>query len=215
MSVKRRHYHSPQRARQAEATRQAVLEAAEALFAERGYAAATMQAIASQAGIALPTVYLHFPGKVAIVTALAEEIVSLPELSVELVTRARDARDQIRIGAQVIRRLNERSWLVVEILRTSHGSDPQIAALWADWRKRHDDAIRRGVEAIAAHDGLRPGLEIDTAVDILFVLAGPEVYRGLVHERGWLPDQFETWLFRTACQQLLDSTAEDEQAPRD
>lgn len=50
------------RARQ-EAYRDAILEAAERVFAERGYGAAKVQEIAEAAGVATGTVYASFPGK--------------------------------------------------------------------------------------------------------------------------------------------------------
>jgi TetR/AcrR family transcriptional regulator len=54
-----------ERVRQArqEAYRAAILEAAEQIFADRGYAAAKVQEIAEAAGVATGTVYAIFPGK--------------------------------------------------------------------------------------------------------------------------------------------------------
>src|SRR3954452_2989184 len=49
-----------------------ILEAAEALLAERGYHAMAMEEIATRVGIAKGTVYLHFPSKVDLVVALFE-----------------------------------------------------------------------------------------------------------------------------------------------
>lgn len=46
-----------------EAYRDAILEAAERVFAERGFAAAKVQEIAEAAGVATGTVYAIFPGK--------------------------------------------------------------------------------------------------------------------------------------------------------
>jgi hypothetical protein len=54
----RRRYDSPRRRAQAAATRREILEAAERLFEERGYAAATIAAIAAEANVALKTVYV-------------------------------------------------------------------------------------------------------------------------------------------------------------
>src|SRR3954470_12959600 len=65
-----RRYHSPRRREQAQATRRQILEAAERLFREQGYAAATMAAIARAAGVALKTVYLAFETKSGVLRAL-------------------------------------------------------------------------------------------------------------------------------------------------
>ena len=52
--------------------REQLLEAAAALFAERGYHAVGIDDIGAAAGISGPGVYRHFPGKQALLAALCE-----------------------------------------------------------------------------------------------------------------------------------------------
>ena len=67
--------------------RQAILDAAMKVFAQRGYAAATIRAIAREANIAQGTIYLYFPSKRDLLLALyrsmilesLEEIMARPE----------------------------------------------------------------------------------------------------------------------------------------
>ncbi|AQA21547.1 bacterial regulatory, tetR family protein [Rhodococcus sp. MTM3W5.2] len=59
------------RAEQKRATRARLLEAARGLFAGRGYAAVTVDDIAAEVGCSRATFYLHFPGKVDILLAVA------------------------------------------------------------------------------------------------------------------------------------------------
>ena len=198
-----RRYHSPKRQQQADATRRRILASAERLFAEQGYATVTMEAIAREAEISLATLYLHFPGRVAVIGALAEEIVAAPELSVEQVIRAATPIEQMRVAARGMRQLNERSWLITDILRSQRGNDPEMARLWTLWLERHLDAMRRGAAALAQRDGLRPGLSIEEAADVFYALAGTEVYRALVQERGWSSEHYERWLFEAGCRELL------------
>src|SRR5215213_1939822 len=68
----RRGYHSPRRQEQAEATRLAILDAAERRFAAQGYAAATVAGIAAEAGVAARTVYLAFESKAGTLRLAAE-----------------------------------------------------------------------------------------------------------------------------------------------
>src|SRR5690349_15464645 len=117
----KRGYHSPKRRQQADATRRRILVVAERLFAAKGYTAVTMEAIAQEAKVSLATIYLHFPGRATVVGALAEEIVAAPELSVEQVIEASDPVEQVRIGARIMRQLNERSWIVTDVLRSERG----------------------------------------------------------------------------------------------
>ena len=58
------------RERLREATREAILSAAEAVFAEEGLHAARMEAIAGRAGVAVGTVYNHFEDREALLSAL-------------------------------------------------------------------------------------------------------------------------------------------------
>lgn len=200
-----RQYSSPLREQQANATRRRILAAAEHLFATLGFAAVTMPRIAEDAGVSLATVYIYFPGKAAIVDAMAEALVAMPDLSVEQVEREVDPVRQLRRGAGIIRRLNERAWLLADILRGAHGTDERLAQVWAAWQRRHLDANRRTVAALQSRDGLRPGLTPEEAVDMLYTLTGTDVYRALVRERGWSPARYQRWLFRLGCRELLGS----------
>ena len=66
----KRRYHSPRRQEQAAATRRSILEAAQRLFEQHGYAATTMEAIADEAGVALKTVYVAFVTKSGVLRGL-------------------------------------------------------------------------------------------------------------------------------------------------
>ncbi len=64
--------------------RRAVLEAASALFIERGIAATTIEAVADRASVSKMTLYSHFPDKPALLSAVFERNLSaidLPNLS--------------------------------------------------------------------------------------------------------------------------------------
>jgi AcrR family transcriptional regulator len=202
-TVRARSYSSPQRREQANATRRSILAAAADLFAERGYAAVSMGRIAEVAGVSLPTVYLHFSGKAAIVAAMADEVSSMPDLSVERFERETDPIRQLQLGAAIIRQLNERAWHVAEVLRSARGTDKSIEQVWIDWQDRHIHAVQRAMIALANKGALRQDLTLDEAVDTFYVLAGTDVYRSLVQDRGRSPDQYEAWLFGIACRELL------------
>jgi len=198
-----RRYHSPQRDDQANATRRSILESAERLFAAVGFAAVTMQKVASEAGVALATVYFYFPGKAALIAAMADAIAASPELSVEQVEGEADPSTQLAAGAAIIRTLNERAWLVADILRSAHGTDAALEQAWALWQQRHLHAMTRAAAALGNLGALRKGVTTEEAADILYALAGTDVYRSLVRERGWTPERYERWLFELASLELL------------
>ncbi len=67
---------TPKFRRRADARPDEVLDAAIALFVEKGYAAATVQEIASRAGLSKGAVYLYFPSKAAVLEGLVERAIS-------------------------------------------------------------------------------------------------------------------------------------------
>jgi AcrR family transcriptional regulator len=73
-------------AERSEATRAALIEAARALFAERGYAAVGTEEIVRAAGVTRGALYHHFEGKRELFEAVYERIES--ELAQRIATRA-------------------------------------------------------------------------------------------------------------------------------
>ncbi|NIH77975.1 TetR/AcrR family transcriptional regulator [Amycolatopsis viridis] len=67
---------TPQVQARLDAQREAILAAAGAVLAERGYAGCSVNAVAEQAGVATGTVYRHFPGKAELVVELFQRIVN-------------------------------------------------------------------------------------------------------------------------------------------
>src|SRR5271169_3535193 len=80
----------------------AILDAAEVVFAERGFHGARIQDIAKRARIAVGTVYNHFEDKDAVLAALLEQ--RAEEMASQLRPRRDDARTfTLRLRARVAR----------------------------------------------------------------------------------------------------------------
>lgn len=200
-----RRYYSPRRVQQAEETRQAIVRAARKLFAERGYQTTTLQAIAQEAEVSVPTLYVTFGSKAAILSALVksagadEDIRALSSAAYA----EPDPRRQLRLAAQVIRTIQERDADILDLLWQAGGGDPDLAAVW---RQSHQQQLNRQgslMSLLAQKDALKPGLTVEAATDILWAVSSPEVYRLLVRVRGWTPQRFEEWLAETATTLLL------------
>jgi len=58
--------------RKGEITAERILDAAEALFAEHGYAGTTLRDVAERVGIRIPSLYNHFESKDALYAAVLE-----------------------------------------------------------------------------------------------------------------------------------------------
>jgi AcrR family transcriptional regulator len=208
---KPRRYDSPRRSQQAAATRREILEAALRLFEQRGYTATTMAAIAAEAGVALKTVYLAFQTKRGLLLALWHLQLRGDERPVPVGDRPwfREVIDEpdparlLRLNARNSRVVKERAGPLLEILRNAASADSELAALWERIQTEFYDNQRAIVERLEKNHALRPGLEVDRGADILWALNHPDLYRLLVGDRGWTPEQYEEWIGDAFCAQLL------------
>ena len=83
--------------RKSEETRAGILDAALALFLERGYQETTMRAIAERASVALGNAYYYFESKEHLVQAIyARTQVEHTALSLEVLARERSFRERLR-----------------------------------------------------------------------------------------------------------------------
>ncbi len=219
--VKSRAYNSPRRREQAAATRTAVLDAAQRLFEEQGYAATTVKAIAAEASVVSKTVYLAFETKSGVLRALWNKLLRGDEEEVPVAERdwsravveEPDPDRQLRLNARTGRGRKERIGALLDVIRSGGAVDPEVVALWNRIQTEFHANQRVIVESLAAKKALRPGLDIDRATDILWMLNHPDVWQHLVRERGWTPDDYEQWLAETACAQLLRATKRSRRAP--
>jgi AcrR family transcriptional regulator len=207
----KRRYHSPRRQEQAEATRQAILEAARRLFERGGYAATTMDAVAEEAGVALKTVYVAFKTKRQLLRALWDVMLKGDQDEAGVAERPWyrevlaevDAERQLRLNARNSRIVKERIAPILEVIRDAAPTDPDTGALWELIQTDFYDNQRVVVESLREKKALRTGLGIMRATDLLWTLNHPDVWHLLVGRRGWTPQQYERWLADTTCDQLL------------
>jgi AcrR family transcriptional regulator len=211
--AERRQYDSPLRREQAAETRRQILAAAHRMFERDGYANTSVAAIAAEAGVAVKTVYLGFESKRGVLRALwnarlrdEPDDTTLPARRwYEDALDEPDSRERLRMAARFSRSVKTRAGVVLDAIRTGATSDPELAALWDRIETGFRDVLQSVVEAIAADGALRPGLDVDQATDILWLLVHPDTWHLLVDVRHWDPERYEHWIADTACEQLLES----------
>lgn len=198
------------RAAKAAATRARMLEAARALFIERGYAATTMQAIAAEADVAVQTLYFTFATKRAILkevldVAIAGDTEPVATLDRPWVAEAMAAPPLAQIGRHVeaTARIHERVVPVLEVVRSAAAADPEIAELWQTGVDQRHTVMTAFAGALAAKTALRGGTTVARAADVLLAVLAPEIYHLLVNQRGWTPDEWREWAFDALVRQLL------------
>ncbi len=207
-----RTYNSPRRQEQAAATRQVILDAAHRLFERDGYVATTMEAIAAEAGVALKTVYSAFTTKSGLLRALWDvrlkgDLDDAPVAArswYRAVLEEPDPRRQLLLVARTSCAVKRRIGSLLGVIRSAAAVDPDSAALWSLIQSEFYDNQRTIIEAVHARGGLRAGLDPTQASDILWTLNHPDVWLLLTAERGWTPQQFESWFAATISRQLLD-----------
>ena len=206
-----RPYDSPRRREQAAATRREILDAAQRLFEQQGYAATTMAAVAAEARVALKTVYIAFETKSGLLRALWHLLLRGDEEDSPVgerdwyreVLEEPDPERQLRINARNSKTVKLRIAPLIEVIRNAASADPDIEVLWSRIQRDFYDNQRAIVERLHQRKALRRGLDVTRAADILWTLNHPNVWQLLVVERGWTPDRFEKWFADTAVAQLL------------
>ncbi len=191
--------------------RAAVVRAGRALFLERGYAATTIEAISELSDVPPATVYRLFSSKLGILKALLDVSVAGDDEAVPLADRPHvrallanpDPREQLAGFAGITCGIMSRTEPVHRILVSAAGSDPDAAALLAEQTQHRQQGQTQIARTLARADALRPKLREREAADIIYALMSPEVYRLLVRDRGWPPDQYEQWLAGILIDQLL------------
>jgi AcrR family transcriptional regulator len=200
--AKRRAYDSPLRREQAAATRTKILAAAQSLFEERGYAAASIAQIAKQAGVSQRTVYLAFETKAELLRALWNALLRGGEDAPPVAQLARykevleepDPVRQLELNARHAVAVKHRIGALHEVIRAGASVDPEVGALWDRIQTEFRENQRRIVASIAEKGALRPGLDVERAADILWTVNHGDLWQHLVVRRGWSPEEFERWL---------------------
>lgn len=191
--------------------RAAVIGAARALFLERGYAGTTIESICDMSDVPPATVYRLFSSKLGILKELLDVSIAGDDIPLPLEDRPHvlalaadpDPRHQLSGFIAISRGIMDRTEPVYRILVSAAGSDPDAAALLAE-QTRHRQQGQGGIARLLARAGaLRPGLRERDAADIIHALMSPEVYRLLVHDRGWHSERYQHWLAGTLVDQLL------------
>lgn len=219
----KRSYHSPRRASQARSTRETIRRAAHDLFVSDGYASTPITAIAAEAEVAPQTIYSQFGTKAAIVKELLDVSVVGDEEPIPVAERPWFQRvfddgisghERLRRYASAVRRIYVGAGTTFEIIRRAADGDADLAALWAVNQRARRAVVTRILDAALADTDLRAGLTRDEAIDLFWLLHGPEIFHLLTVECRWSVDRFEAWLAETFCEQLLAPEAANRKTAR-
>lgn len=193
-SETKRTYNTALRRELAQMTRQRIIDAAQRLLVRGTYSSVTMEDIAREAGVAYQTVYSVFGTKLRLAHAMIDFGLHLQGVD-DLVAQARAESDPevaSRIGARIMRRLNEPCADLIRFMRES--GDPDLLGRHHEMEARRFNELSYVPGLLAASGRLRPTLSASEAHDVIWALSSPDWYIQLVFVRRWTPARYEEWL---------------------
>jgi AcrR family transcriptional regulator len=199
------------RREQARATRRRIIDAGLDLFLRQGYAATTLEQIADQAGVAVQTLYFHFGNKRTVLKEIVDVVAVGDDEPVALLDRPwmqqlraePDARRALTIWIRNSRAIFARVAPIMRIVRDAAGADPDMATQWDVNQQQRFTAHHTLAQQLADKHGLRQGLSVAKAADIIFALLSLDMYLLLTVERGWAPALWERWITSTLTEAVL------------
>jgi TetR/AcrR family fatty acid metabolism transcriptional regulator len=144
--------------RDKELTRERILEAAERLFAEKGFHETAMDEIVRAAKVSKGGVYFHFPSKEELFFALLDKLADALQREVQReITRRRGAVAKIQGALEVVlRTLTSQRHLAQIILRQGHGLGPSFERKRLEIYSRFARLIKENLDEALAEGSIPP-----------------------------------------------------------
>src|SRR4051812_5171415 len=161
-------------------TRTQILEAARAMFEELGYYGAGLEAVAKKAGVSRQAIYLHFPSKAELLTALHLHIFDtdvVPALRRYPITDATSGLDALdaTIGADV--EIIDRVWRIHESLTVARRQHPEVDQTLVPREEEHYEGLLDVGRRLERDGALPPTMPVGLFTDMLWGLLNILVFR--------------------------------------
>jgi AcrR family transcriptional regulator len=183
----------PRRQRRKEARPSEIIEAAIAIFAERGFGAARLEDVARRAGVAKGTVFVYFPTKDDLFRAVAQTV-----LTSHLERLHSAAADLDRPIAELVPMLLTQAAAVIgegrlpammRLLVAESRQFPDLARVW------HDEVVSKvlgmltlAIERAQARGEIKPGNARLYAFSIMGPMLASALFREVFRDTAPLPD---------------------------
>jgi hypothetical protein len=106
----------------------------------------------------------------------------------------RTAADRLVAYAAAVRRIMAGAGDMFAVVAAAAMVDPEVAGLAEVTEQRRRSGAAAVVDAVREVAELRDGLDREDAVDVLWLLNGPDVFRHSVRGAGWSLDRYERWI---------------------
>ena len=154
-----------------------------------------MRDVATEAGVAVETVYSHFASKTALLRQVIDIAVVGDDVEVPLAERTEflamgtgSRAQRIRAAAHVAAAVNAATAPFAKLLREAASVDASLADELAATRARQRNDIARGLGLIL---GRAPS---DDELAAVTVLVSPDVYLLHAEVNGWDADRYRDWI---------------------
>lgn len=188
-------YDGTNRTEAAAARKQQVIDAAGRVFERRGYAGATIQLIADEAGVAVETVYRSAAGKRGLlataIRASAAGGVQRAAVPVDQRPGIRRVIDEPDPRVRLARYLQtvvgtwRRMGPLQRVLDAAAVDDADLEALRAELEAERLNGMRRFAQSLHDQHSLRDDVPVGRAADLLWAHCSRAVFGALVTDRGW------------------------------
>jgi AcrR family transcriptional regulator len=214
----RRRYDSNGRQERARRVQAHILEIAEKLFLQGGYASTTVAAVAAEAGVSVETLYKTFGGKPGLIRAIAQAGLAgtgptpAPDRSDQMSARGLEPHATLRYWAALQTEVMPRVAPIILLVRSAAATDSDMAALLDDVNEQRLNRMHHNARRLNDRGQLRHGVTTDQARDVMFAFTAPDFYDILVTRQGWSIDQYGDFIYRGLVAELL-STPDDASTP--
>lgn len=202
---KKRAYQSATRDAKAAQTRSRILVSAKILFQTEGFECVTIEKLAQSAEVSAPTIYSLFQSKRGILRALMDEALPSDEFEalVKQVYQEKSAKGRLKLAAAIARKMYDAERAQMDIFQGASVLAPEFKELEKERELRRHQRQEESMRITAEEKVLAKGLTLSKARDILWAFTGRDLYRMLVVEQGWTPDDYENWLGQLLINTLL------------
>ena len=193
-------------------TRRRIEQAAAQRFTQDGYSATTMQAIATDAGVHVQTIYLAYGTKSALLAACAARLVAGEEDPeshpserrwARAIASETDPRAKLTLYVKHIAEVAPRITPLIDVLRATAPAEPEVAAFLTHMENGRREGPLQLLATPVPPNTWRPDLAPEEIADIVFTLASPDTLRSLVDRCGWEAAAAEAWIVRALEHELL------------
>jgi AcrR family transcriptional regulator len=194
----------------AQATRQAIIDAARRLFCERGYFSTKVDEIAALARVAPATVYAVSGGKHGLLNTLIEIWAAAPIVAttIESIEAMDDPAAILRTVAATGQRIREEFGDTIRVAITTAPHDQAVFQSLADATAQYRQAFVPIAQRLLDLGALHEGMDVNQAVDVFWFYFGYAALFTLHDDNGWSWERAEQWLCDQAnCALLRNSSS--------